>query len=317
MSKQSDIMSRFGANLAESMGAGRTPGAPVSGPPGLHGATPSAGAGRHVGAGRLKSGAEIATDRIAPDPNQPRTEFDADAIARLAESLKTHGQIQPITVRWSESMGQYLIVSGERRWRAAALAGRATMSAVILDGEHNESHILEIQLVENALREDLKPIEQARAYRALMDRNGWTGARVAEALHIDPSSVTRALALLELPCTVQEAVAAGDLSPSVAYEIGKAPAEAQADVAARAMAEGMSRAEVVEAVRERSPRSSRAGKGRAGKPKARKTSATIRTAAGKLTLENRRGVDDETFLAALAEAAAQIQARREGRGEAA
>jgi ParB family chromosome partitioning protein len=314
MSKQADIMNRFGANLAESMGAGRVA-RPVAG---LHGASSASTPSRHDGAGRLKSGAEIAIDRIAPDPNQPRTEFDPDSIARLAESLKSHGQIQPITVRWSDEMGRYLIVSGERRWRAAAIAGRPTLSTVILDGEPDESRILEIQLIENCLREDLAPIERARAFKTLMDRNGWNGARLADVLHIDPSSVTRALALLELPCTVQEAVESGELSPSVAYEIGKAPtAEVQAEVAALAVAEGLSRAEVVEAVRAKASQSSaRAVKGRGGsKPK--RTIATIRTSAGKLTLENRRGVDDATFRAAILEALAQIDARDESRGEAA
>jgi ParB family chromosome partitioning protein len=311
MSKHDEIMSRFGGNLAESMGAGR-----ASRPSGLPGAIPPQPASRHDGTTRLKSGAEIAVDRIAPDPDQPRTEFEPDAIGRLAESLKTHGQIQPITVRWSESMGMYLIVSGERRWRASRLAGRTTMSAVILDGEHDPSRILEIQLVENCLREDLAPIERARAFKTLMDRNAWTGATLADALHIDPSSVTRAVALLDLPCTVQEAVASGTLSPSVAYEIGKASTpEAQSEVAALAVSGGLNRAEVVEAVRRSRPSSS---KGRGGKAKPRKTSATIRAGNGaKVTVEHRRGVDDAVMVAALADILAQLEGRAVGRDQAA
>lgn len=310
MSKQDKIMSRFGSNLAESMGAGRV--ARPSG--GLHSATAPAGPSRHDGAGRLKSGAEINLDRIAPDPNQPRTKFEPDAIARLAESLKTHGQIQPITVRWSDGMGCYLIVSGERRWRAANLAGLATMAAVVLDNEPDESRILEIQLVENCLREDLAPIERAWAFKTLIDRNGWNGAKLADVLHVDPSSVTRALALLDLPCTVQDAVTSGSLAPSVAYEIGKAPTpEAQAELAALAVAGNLSRSEVVDAVRERSTRP----KGRGAKATPRRTSATIRTSAGKLTLENRRGVDDATLEVALAEALEIVRARRSEQAEAA
>lgn len=304
MSKHDEIMSRFGANLAESMGAGRAARVGV----GLPGAGAPAQAGRHEGTTRLKSGAEIATDRIVPDPNQPRTEFDPESIARLAQSLETHGQIQPITVRWSENLGRYLIVSGERRWRASTLAGRPTMSAVILEGEHDRSRILEIQLVENCLREDLAPIERARAFKALIDRNGWTGATLAEALHVDPSSVTRALALLDLPCTVQQAVASGELSPSVAYEIGKAATpEAQAEVAALALAGGLSRSEVVKAVREKATRPS---EGRGGKAKPRKTSATIRAANGtRITLENRRGIDDVAIVAALKDALRQYEGK--------
>ena len=299
MSKHDDIMSRFGANLAESMGAGRTPKVGAE----LHGARPAAQASRHDGTARLKSGAEIAIDRIVPDPDQPRKEFDADAIARLGDSLKTHGQIQPITVRWSEGMGRYLIVSGERRWRASMLAGRAVMSAVILDGEHDSSRILEIQLVENCLREDLAPIERAKAFKTLMDRNAWTGAALAIALNINPSSVTRAVALLDLPCTVQEAVTSGELSPSVAYEIGKASTpEAQAEVAALAMSNGLSRSEVVKAIR----RTNRTGRGAS---KARKvTSRLLRVGKSKVTIEDRRGLDDVTVRTILAEALANMDA---------
>src|SRR3954467_329357 len=167
MSKDKDLLSRFGANLAESMGAGR-----VSQAGKLSPAAPTS-TSRLDGTTRLRTGAEIAIDRISPDPKQPRTEFDPDAITRLAESLKTHGQLQPISVRWSEDMGRYLIVTGERRWRAATLAGRPTVSAVIIEDKRTESQILEMQLIENCLREDLRPVEQAKAFRALMDRNQW------------------------------------------------------------------------------------------------------------------------------------------------
>ena len=200
MAKDKDILERFGANLAESMGGGRSP-------------RPTAPAlstmGKHDGVSRLRAAAEIEVGRIAADPGQPRTEFDPGAIARLAESLEAHGQIQPISVRWSDDPGRYLIVTGERRWRASILAGRPTIAAVILEGDRTDSQVLEMQLVENCLREDLQPIEQARAFRTLMDRNGWTAARLAETLRLTGSSVTRALALLDLPCTVQDAVEAG------------------------------------------------------------------------------------------------------------
>src|SRR5262245_28706146 len=106
MSKDKDLLSRFGANLAESMGAGRVSRAG-------EGVASSAAPSRHDGCSRMRSGAEIDITRIVPDPNQPRAEFDPAAITRLAESLKTHGQLQPISVRWSEDMGQYLIVTGE------------------------------------------------------------------------------------------------------------------------------------------------------------------------------------------------------------
>src|SRR4051794_16518805 len=98
MAKDQDILNRFGAHLAESMGAGGTsiPGGAATAP------AAAATAGRHEGVSRLRTAAEIAVGRIAPDPNQPRTEFDPAALERLAESLKTHGQLQPVSVRWSE-----------------------------------------------------------------------------------------------------------------------------------------------------------------------------------------------------------------------
>ena len=93
-----------------------------------------AGPDRLQGVARSKNAAEIPVDRIGPDPDQPREEFDAEALGRLAESLKTRGQLQPIRVRWDEEQGAYVIVCGERRWRAAELAGLPTMSCVIVDG---------------------------------------------------------------------------------------------------------------------------------------------------------------------------------------
>jgi ParB family chromosome partitioning protein len=300
MAKDKDLLQRFGANLAESMGAGR----PIA-----QAAPATSMMGKHDGVSRLRAGVEIEVGRIVADPDQPRTEFDPEAIARLAESLKAHGQIQPISVRWSEDMGRYLIVTGERRWRASILAGRPTIAAVILEGERTDSQVLEMQLVENALREDLQPIEQARAFRTLMDRNEWTAARLAEALQLTGASVTRALALLDLPCTVQDAVASGELAPSVAYEVSKlADPDAQREVAARVVAEGMSRAETVEAVR-KAGKPARAGQGRGGKARPRKvTERVIRTDAGpRVTIESRRGLDVASILAALDEARDRVR----------
>lgn len=292
MSKDKDLLSRFGANLAESMGAGRTPRAERE-------QTAVAGAGRHAGVTRLRTGAEIEVGRIAPDPNQPRTEFDPEAIERLAESLKSHGQLQPISVRWSDAVGKYLIVTGERRWRAATAAGRPTVTAVIVEGEHTESQILELQLIENCLREDLQPIEQARAYKRLMDRNGWPALRLAETLKLNCATVTRALALLDLPAPVQRRVEAGELAPSVAYEISKIDdPNRQEDLAARVVTEGLSRSETVEAVRRSSGRSIK-GKGRGGAKARRETSRVFRTADGvKITVECRKGITPEALRSA-------------------
>ena len=242
MAKMSDLMSRFGGNVAESMGAGRQ---------GRGAVTASAKADPEDGTERLRSAVTIEVERIVRDPNQPRTDFDEGALERLAESLRAHGQLQPIAVRWNDEVGRYLIVSGERRWRATLKAGRKTIDAVIVD-PRSESQILELQLIENCLREDLAPIEQARAFRTLMDRNGWSGDQLARTIQMSDASVFRALALLTLPDVVQGHVEAGGMAPSVAYELSKIDApEVQAEIASRCRAaEGLSRAETVEAVRQ-------------------------------------------------------------------
>jgi ParB family chromosome partitioning protein len=306
MAKEHTLLSRLGSNLAESMGANRAPR-----PDEREGrASAPAASTRHDGCTRLRSAAEIELNRITPDSHQPRTEFDAEAIDRLAESLKTHGQLQPISVRWSEDMGRYLIVTGERRWRAAVQAGRPTIAAVILDGQHTDAQILEMQIIENCLREDLRPVEQARAFQGLMDRNGWSAARLAEVLHLTGATVSRALALLDLPYTVQAQVDQGELAPSVAYEVSKIedPAE-QAEVAAQVVAEGLTREQAGELVRRRSGRSSQNKGARPAGRKGRGGPAVFRTATGvTVTVARTRGkapVSDADILAALAE----IQAR--------
>ncbi|WZP01107.1 ParB/RepB/Spo0J family partition protein (plasmid) [Isosphaeraceae bacterium EP7] len=312
MAKANDLLSRFGGNLAESMGAGRSSSPAVQGGA-ASGYNAPASPSRHDGVTRLKAGAEIAIGRIAADPNQPRTEFDPGAIEQLAESLKEHGQLQPISVRWSEAMGRYLIVAGERRWRASQLAGCESMACVILDGEHTDSQVLEMQLIENALREDLQPIEQARAFRALMEMNGWSTIRLAKALSLNDSTIVRALALLELPCTVQDQVASGALAPSVAYEVSKLddPA-AQAEVAARVVSEGLSRAETIEAVKRASP-SKKAGssKGRGASKPSKLVVKAFRVAEGKVTIELRKGLDSSGIEAALLGALEAVRGQKQ------
>ena len=96
-----------------------------------------------------------------PDPGQPRTEFDPEAIDRLAASLKVRGQLQPCRVRWVEEEGRYMIVVGERRWSAARRAGLASIACVVVQDGASREDILEDQIVENALRDDLKPVEMA------------------------------------------------------------------------------------------------------------------------------------------------------------
>lgn len=114
---------------------------------------------------KSKNAVEIPVEKLHRDPNQPREEFGDDALNRLAESMRTRGQLQPIRVRWDEGRGAYVIIAGERRWRAARMAGMATISAVVVEGDLPAAELLALQLVENCLREDLSDIEQAKAFR--------------------------------------------------------------------------------------------------------------------------------------------------------
>ena len=194
---------------------------------------------------RMRDAMTIGLDRIAPDPGQPRKEFDPEAIDRLARSLATRGQLMPIRVRWDAIKEQYIIIAGERRYRAAVRAGLAALQCVVAAGGLSEREILQEQLVENCLREDLRPLEQAHALRALMEANGWSAQQVAEELHLSKTAVIKAVSLLRLPESVQELVNAGRIAPSIAYELSQLerPGD-QIALAERIAAAGLTRTEV-------------------------------------------------------------------------
>ena len=156
-------------------------------------------------------------DQIDPDPDQPRQEFDSDGLGRLAESLRKFGQLQPVLVR--KQGARYILVAGERRWRAAKLSGMPTIQCLVCRG----GDVRSIQLVENLMREDLQPIEQAKAYKEMMKKEGWKVRELARHLHLEHSRVAKALKLLELPASVQKAVDKGTIPPTTAYEIAKRP----------------------------------------------------------------------------------------------
>ncbi|HEU5116484.1 MAG TPA: ParB/RepB/Spo0J family partition protein [Isosphaeraceae bacterium] len=313
MKSAEQLMARLTPNMRESMGAGSSPlhgGAPGAGPtapnPPLHGGAPS----KYQGAARIKDALAIKPANIIPDPDQPRKEFDQEALDDLAASMRDRGQLQPILVRWGEAESRWIIISGERRWRAAQLAGLATLACIEADPTKPlaPDDLLEIQLVENALREDLKPVEQAKAFKALLDRRGCSIRQLAESLRISNQSIVRALALLDLPLEVQDHVEAGALAPSVAYEVSRLDdAEAQRQAATRIVSERLNREEATEIVR----RSASKGRGATSKASKRKpTASTIRTSSGaKITVEHRRGVDDALALAALEEAASIVRGR--------
>lgn len=146
---------------------------------------------------------------IEPRPGQPRKDFDQDAMAQLAESIATHGLIQPVVVRPEEN-GFYQIVAGERRWRASKMAGLTEIPVVIVDADDRKA--AELALIENIQREDLNPIEEAEAYRALVEEHNMTQEEISKQVSKSRSAIANALRLLELPVDVIEMVRKNELS---------------------------------------------------------------------------------------------------------
>jgi len=154
---------------------------------------------------------DLPIDVIEPNPDQPRRHFDAASLEELAESIRAKGVLQPLVVRPSDEAGErYQIVAGERRWRAAQMAGLHRVPALVR--ALSDSEVLEIAIIENIQREDLNPIEEAIGYRSLIDRFGHTQEKIAEALGKSRSHIANLLRLLNLPPSVQEHVRAGRLS---------------------------------------------------------------------------------------------------------
>jgi ParB family chromosome partitioning protein len=146
---------------------------------------------------------EIEISLIAPNPNQPRREFDQDALQELATSIRELGIIQPITLR-KMSGDTYQIIAGERRWRASQLAGLTKIPAYIVTVE--DQNAMEMALVENIQREDLNAIEIALAYQHLADETGMTQAKISERVGKSRAAVTNYMRLLKLPAQVQIAL---------------------------------------------------------------------------------------------------------------
>ena len=153
---------------------------------------------------------KIPLTKIERNPDQPRKKFDQQSLEELAESIRLHGVITPITVRRAEKQGYYQIIAGERRWRAARLAGLKEIPVMLL--EAGEGEVMELALIENLQRQDLNPIEEAEGYEQLMQRFGLTQEEVASRVVKSRSAVANALRLLGLPDEVRTMVAEGKLS---------------------------------------------------------------------------------------------------------
>ena len=181
--------------------------------------------------------ATIETDRIRPNPQQPRERFDEAAIESMAASLREHGMLQPVVVRRVED--GYELIAGERRWRGAQRAGLERVPAVIRDASPRES--LELALIENLQREDLNAIEVAQAYRLLVEEMGLTQEEAARRVGKERATVANYLRLLRLPDSVQAMLVEGRLEMGHARALLAAPdAAAQVRLAQEAIAKGWS-----------------------------------------------------------------------------
>lgn len=176
--------------------------------------------------------------KVEPRDNQPRSVFDEEALAELAESIREYGVIQPVTVRQLPS-GYYQLIAGERRWRAARLAGLTEIPARVIEAD--DKLTTELALVENLQREDLNPVEEAQGYRTLMEEYGLTQDEAAQRVGKSRPAVANALRLLSLAPEVLQFVEQGLLSAGHARALVTVkPEELQIDAARQVMKNGLS-----------------------------------------------------------------------------
>ena len=181
---------------------------------------------------------ELPIAKVEPRDNQPRTVFDEEALSELAESIREYGVIQPVTVRMLDS-GYYQLIAGERRWRAARLAGLTDIPARVIEAD--DKLTTELALVENLQREDLNPVEEAQGYRTLMEEYGLTQDEAAQRVGKSRPAVANALRLLSLAPEVLQFVEQGLLSAGHARALVTVkPEELQIDAARQVMKNGLS-----------------------------------------------------------------------------
>lgn len=186
-------------------------------------------------------------DQILPGQKQPRTYFDEERIRELAASLKEHGLLQPIVVR--KEGAKYRIIAGERRYRAAKIAGIKELQAVVYKGERDYL----VALIENVQREDLSPIEVAEAYAEIMKRSGLTQQQLAEQVGKSRPEISNALRLLSLADVVKRRLIEGAVTVGQARPLISLPPEEQERLLDRILAEGLTARQVEQLVRRSAP----------------------------------------------------------------
>lgn len=301
--KAEQLAAQFGSNISRTVAmrpplVGEMSPAPAGGP-----------VDRYAGAVKSRAFAELPLDAIERDETQPREEFDPAELHKLAESIKRFGQLAPIRVRRDEDRQRWVVLVGERRMRACRLAGLDKVRVEFVERAMTDSDILAEQLVENVVRADLRPVEEGRAYRRLMDLNGWHIEQLAETIGVEPTTVHHRLGLLRLPEDIAEQVDQGAIRATAAYEISKLPsAEDQREVASLVLDEGLDYKETVAEVRKRQPSAKAKGRGATARSK-RPTSAAFKTPSGaRVTVENKRGLDPALIVEALKQALEHAEA---------
>ena len=180
----------------------------------------------------------LPTYKIEPNPDQPRQDFDEEELQALADSIDIHGVIQPLTVRQMES-GYYQIIAGERRWRAARIAGLSEVPVIVMEAD--DKKVMELALIENLQRQDLNPVEEALGYQSLMEEYGLTQEDAAKRVGKSRPAVANALRLLTLSPQVLELLRKGDLTAGHARAILTLKSEKkQLEAAKKIIALGMS-----------------------------------------------------------------------------
>ena len=176
--------------------------------------------------------------KVEPNPNQPRQDFNEEELEALAESIRVHGVIQPLTVRETAN-GYYQIIAGERRWRASRLAELTEIPVVVIEADDKKA--MELALIENLQRQDLNPVEEALGYQTLMEEHGLTQEQAAARVGKSRPAVANALRLLGLCPDVLELLRQGELTPGHARAILVLKAEKkQQEAAKKIIALGMS-----------------------------------------------------------------------------
>ena len=225
-------------------------------------------------AGSSEQPNEIAIDSVEPSSMQPRTRFDEARLDELAKSIRANGVVQPLLVR--RKGGSYELIAGERRWRAAQLAGLTHVPVVIRNVPDDK--ILELALIENIQREDLNPIEEAQAYKKLIESIGMTQETLAERVGRDRSYITNYLRLLRLPEDIRRLIEEGKLSTGHARTLlGASDSSTQRRIATRIIERGLSVRETERLVRELDRPGAKAG---VAKPK--ENDPNVRAAETKL-----------------------------------